>query len=143
MRILNRSSYPSAEIRSIVRRELARRRAGTVIVLDRPHGSDRQGHVRYRDRRVRIWIGGTTAYPYSSAYGAVGGGELEGFPRYTVSDWREDLVASAAHEGFHLEREDPGDRAGELAAERYALARLQLYRARRRPSLLERIRELV
>lgn len=143
MRILNRSSCPTSEVRALVRRELARSKPGTVVVLDRPRDSDRQGHVRYRDRRVRIWIGGTTAYPYTSAYGAPGGGERSGFPRITVHDWREDLVATAAHEAVHVERQDPGDRAGELAAERRAVARLALYRARHRRSLLERIRGVV
>lgn len=143
MRILNRSKCPSPEIRRLVRRELGGADAGTVLVIDRPRGSDRQGHVRYQDRRVRIWIGGTTEYPYTSAYGARGGGELAGFPEYTIRDWREDLVATAAHESVHLRRRDPGDRAGELAAERHALARLGLYRRRGGRSLLERIRALV
>lgn len=147
MRVLNRSSLPTAEIRALARRELGRARPGSVIVLDRPFGSSRQGHVRYTDRRVRVWIGGTTEYPYTSAYGSTRSSssseELAGFPRFTIRDWREDLVATAAHEALHLERMDPGDRAGELAAERYAAKRLELYRSRRRRSLLERIRELL
>lgn len=141
MRILNRSSEPTSEIRRILRRELARAHPGTVYVLDRPFGSDRQGHVRYSDRRVRIWIGGTTDYPYASTYGGPRGGELAGFPRVTVRDWREDLIATAAHEAEHLRAHDRGDPDDELAAERHALARIRSHRgqAERRRGLLGRI----
>lgn len=138
MRVLNRTRYPTAEIRELARRELMRSGAGVVLVLERPIGDDRQGHVRYRDRRVRIWIADPADLPYSSSYDAAGR-----FPTYTVRDWREDLIATAAHESWHLRRMDPGDRDDELEAERHAIARLELYRRRRSRSLLERIRELV
>lgn len=142
MRVLNRTRYPTDEIRELVRRELLRAGAGVVLVLERPIGDDRQGHVRYRDRRVRIWIAQPEELPYSSSYEELAGAGA--FPTYTVRDWREDLVASAAHEAWHLRRRDPGDPDSELAAERHAIARLELYRSRRpRLSLLERIRELV
>lgn len=140
MRILNRTEIPDREIRSIVRRELARVDPRTVIVLPRPPGSDRQGHVRYRDRRVRIWIAGTTRYPYSSSYA-----ELAGAPTYRVRDWREDLIATAAHEAYHLRAgaADAGEREHELAAERRAIARLELHRKRSPRGILELLRELV
>ncbi len=128
MRLLNRSSYPTHQVRAIVRRELLRSGAGVVLVMDRPSGSNRQGHVRYRDRRVRIWIGGTTAYPFTSAYGEIGGGERPGFPRYKVSDWREDLAGTAAHEAYHLRHRERGT---ELEAERAAIRGVGRERRRR------------
>lgn len=139
MRVLNRTNLPTREIRAIVRRELARAHPGTVLILERPPGSDRQGHVRYSDRRVRIWIAGTTRYPYSSSYA-----QLAGAPTYTVRDWREDLIASAAHEGYHLRAgaDDRGEAEHELAAERRAIARLERHRGRR-GGILARILEAV
>jgi len=142
VRILNRSNLPTAQIRALVRRELLRARPGSVLVLERPFESDRQGHVRYTDRRVRIWIGGTTEYPYTSTYGGPRGGERPGFPRVTVRDWREDLVATAAHEAEHLRAHDRGEDDDELAAERRALERLRRHRGRA-PSWWERIRAVV
>jgi hypothetical protein len=140
VRILNRTDLPDREIRLIVRRELAHADPGTVLVLERPPGSDQQGHVRYRDRRVRIWIAGTTRYPYSSSYA-----QLAGAPEYRVRDWREDLVATAAHEAYHLRAgaNDRGQDEHELEAERRAVVRLELYRRRSRRGILERIRALV
>lgn len=138
MRILNRTRYPDAEIRAICRRELARSRAGSVIVIERtPATRDLQGHVRWSDRRVRIWLGGE--YPYTSAYRGI-----RAAPEHEIRDWREDLVASAAHEAWHLRTGTGDDRESELAAERHAIARLQLHRRRApRRGILELLRELV
>lgn len=144
MRILNRSSRTTAEIRRIVRRELARSRPGTVYVFDREDPADpRQGHARYVDRRVRIWLGRDQDYPFASSYPGPRGGELEGAPRYVVTDWREELIATAAHEAYHLRAHDRGEPEDEIAAERHALARVRRHRGQDRPSLLGRILELV
>ncbi len=144
MRTLNRSSRPTSEIRAILRRELARSRAGSVFLFDRMDPDDeRQGHVRYEDRRVRIWLGLDRHYPFSSSYRGPRGGAAAGFPEYVVTDWREELIATAAHEGYHLRHEDRGAPDDELAAERFALARVRTHRARRPRSWIRRILELV
>jgi hypothetical protein len=129
VRILNRSSRPTHEIRRILRRELARARPGSVYVFDRAHAEDpRQGHVRYDDRRVRFWLGRDREYPFSSTYAGPRGAVLEGAPEYVVTDWREELVANAAHEAYHLRAHDRGDVEDEISAERHALARVGRHR---------------
>jgi hypothetical protein len=139
VRILNRSSYPTAEVRRIVRRELARSRAGVVRVLDRPRSSDLEGQVRYTDRQMRIWIGaGRGEFPFHHVYA----GAPAGWPEWDVNDWREDLVTTAAHESYHLRAHDRGDDDDELAAERHALERLRRYRAGR-PSWWARVRAAI
>jgi hypothetical protein len=50
-------------------------------------------------------------------------------PWITVADWRERLVALAAHEAFHIHQFRNGIRRSEVQAERWALRRLVEWRA--------------
>jgi hypothetical protein len=51
-------------------------------------------------------------------------------PWITVGDWRERLVALAAHEAYHVHQFREGIRRSEVQAERWARARLDMWRAR-------------
>ena len=53
-------------------------------------------------------------------------------PWITVRDWRERLVALAAHEAFHVHQFREGLRRSEVAAERWALKKLAEWTTARR-----------
>jgi hypothetical protein len=59
-------------------------------------------------------------------------------PWITVQDWRERLVALAAHEAYHVHQFREGLRRSEVQAERWALRRLSSWRAEPRVADLER-----
>jgi hypothetical protein len=54
-------------------------------------------------------------------------------PAITVRDWRERLLALAAHEAWHVHQFRHGLPRSEVAAERWALRTLQAWRDRGRP----------
>jgi hypothetical protein len=62
-------------------------------------------------------------YPQSYQYP-----RLKTAPSITVRDWRERLVALAAHEAFHVRQFRQGLRRSEVAAERWANSRLAAWR---------------
>lgn len=62
-----------------------------------------------------------------SVRGPYGG---RGAPEFTVADWREALIAVAAHEIRHIAQFRHGLRRSEVDAERAALAALRRWRAR-------------
>lgn len=84
------------------------------------------------ERLVTIGIGAPECFPLDTAIGQPGA--LHGYggrrsPIITMIDWREALVAVAAHEARHVwqfQHEAPGS---EIDAERFAAARLDEYRA--------------
>jgi hypothetical protein len=49
-------------------------------------------------------------------------------PWITVEDWRERLIALAAHEAYHVHQFREGLRRSEVQAERWALRRLSSWR---------------
>ena len=86
----------------------------------RPHPS-----TRYL---VRLWLPRTLrdrGYPRSYRYV-----RRSTAPWITVGNWRERLVALAAHEAFHVRQFREGLRRSEVQAERWALQTLERWRAR-------------
>ncbi len=86
-------------------------------------------------------------YPFTYRYSG-----LRTAPWITVQDWRERLVALAAHEAYHIHQFRHGIRRSEVQAERWALQRLGEWRIEqdRRPEppdaidvLVEGARQLV
>jgi len=63
------------------------------------------------------------AYPKTYRYPA-----LKTAPWITVGDWRERLVALAAHEAYHVHQFRTGIRRSEVQAERWALSILDAWR---------------
>jgi hypothetical protein len=68
------------------------------------------------------------AYPKTYRYP-----RLKTAPWITVQDWRERLVALAAHEACHVRQFREGIRRSEVQAERWALRQLHEWRASIRP----------
>ena len=54
-------------------------------------------------------------------------------PWTTVEDWRERLIALAAHEAYHVHQFREGLRRSEVQAERWALRRLMSWRTEPTP----------
>jgi hypothetical protein len=76
---------------------------------------------------VRLWLPTilrNRAYPKTYRYP----GRVTA-PWITVRDWRERLVALAAHEAFHVHQFREGLRRSEVAAERWAVRTLAAWRA--------------
>lgn len=72
---------------------------------------------------VRLWLPGTLrnrGYPHSYRYPG-----RRTAPTITVRDWRERLVALAAHEACHVRQFRQGLRRSEVEAERWAAKRLE------------------
>ena len=145
MRLKNTSRYPDDAVRRLVTIALlgidARRLAVNVKNSRRPYRGRTYATVPSispisaepdMDRLVTIGIGAPECFPLDTAIGERGA--LHGYggkrsPIITMNDWREALVAVAAHEGRHvwqLQHEAPGS---EVDAERFAAARLDEYRA--------------
>jgi hypothetical protein len=57
------------------------------------------------------------------------------FPFFTCDDWQEWLVKLAAHEAKHIEQFRNGERCSEIECERFAIAKLERFRAERGPQL--------
>jgi hypothetical protein len=65
------------------------------------------------------------------------------FPFYVCHDWQEWLVKLAAHEAKHIEQFRNGDVCSELSCERFAIERLEEFRALTAPEPPPRTREPV
>jgi hypothetical protein len=150
----NRTVYPDDEVQEVVRFALAGldlpSRSSIVVRVShtRVSGSRRRAGARY------LYVASGHAYPFVYMRRDVPDGAAweihlrvgrpDDFPgiwhdRYEVGfpelrDWREGLVAIAAHEGKHIEAFQHGrmknGRAGEARCETYALARLNVLRAK-------------
>lgn len=145
MRLKNTSRYPDDAVLQLVIIALrginARRLAVNVKNSRRPYRGRTYATVPSIspvsaepdiERLVTIGIGAPECFPLDTAIGQPG--TLHGYggkrsPIITMNDWREALVAVAAHEARHVwqfEHEAPGS---EIDAERFAAARLDEYRA--------------
>jgi hypothetical protein len=57
------------------------------------------------------------------------------FPFFVCHDWQEWLVKLATHEAKHIEQFRNGERCSEIGCERFAVAKLEQFRAARGPQL--------
>ena len=83
-----------------------------------------QDGARYLVRLVLPSLARNRGYPITYRYRG-----LSTAPWITVRDWRERLVALAAHEAYHVHQFREGLRRSEVQAERWALRRLLDWRA--------------
>lgn len=119
--VLNRSTYPDAEVTRIVEAAMlgSRRHPPVVVVAMRRLGARSQvGFTPYDPvAPIDLWVDVASRYPAAGA-----------------RTWREELTLSAMHEDYHFRHPDvlcPGGRC-EVAAEAYAQARYRRQRRRRR-----------
>jgi hypothetical protein len=68
----------------------------------------------------------TDGYPLQWKYP-----RLKTAPVFTAHDWRDQLLAVAAHEAYHVKQFRNGMRRSEVAAERWAFRALERTRASR------------
>lgn len=127
MQIVNRTAHPDDELRELALEAapgLARRRVAVAVVQRNFANDTRRGFTRDRDKAV-VWIflAHPDHYPLRDEFVV---GARQRVP-LTLYDWREEFVATLAHESVHV----AGDN-DETRAERAARAALALYRRRHR-----------
>jgi hypothetical protein len=140
--IRNTSRHPDAQVRELVRF------ATRGIDMDRVCVNVKGGHglgaraydgvpsISNAPRRARylvtIKIGTGVKYPVGpqnrNGKAPHEVGPRNQFPFFTYADWREWLVAAAAHEAFHTHQYRHADRRSELECERFAEQALMRYR---------------
>lgn len=140
--IRNTSAHPDEEVRDLVRF------ATQGIDMDRVCVNVKGGHglsaraydsvpsISNAPRRARylvtIKIGNSVSYPVGphnrNGKAPHEVGPRNRFPFFTYADWREWLVAAAAHEARHIHQYRHGKRRSELDCERFAETALTRYR---------------
>lgn len=158
MRLKNTSNRPDDEVRSLVEFAMkgVRTERLAVNVKNGTRGSSGMAYdhtpdmsptrkLKTVDMLVTLHIGPDSSFPRSNEatkwdpskvspggyvlrkLGHGYGGKRS--PLFTCVDWRETLVAIAAHEARHIYQYLHDKRRSEVDAERYALKRLEAYRA--------------
>jgi hypothetical protein len=129
-RVKNLTSYPTDEVRRLVRRGLAGLDAKGVAVTVRPARERAHGRA-WGQHRFTIWLPPADRFPFF------------GYRRHRSSpfnhdwqNWREALVALSAHEGRHCDlnriwayRRGRSQQAIEMACEAWEHGALKEYRA--------------
>lgn len=150
MRFLNFSQYPDDEVRQLV--TMAMRDVDTVGVAVHVKNSRRGAYrgmaydgvpaisraARHKRTRylITIGIGAPDRFPVDNLVSTTRNGVTERHPYggkrsplIEMADWREALVAVAAHEARHIQQFQWHARRSEVDAERFAARALQRYRA--------------
>jgi hypothetical protein len=115
VKIVNTTPHPTAEVGRVLRFGFGRHQPELVRVRIRGSRSGALGATSPTGRVVHIGLSG--AYPTEHHYPGV-----RRAPRMTVANWREELVAIAAHEATHVAGGDDelgGEFAAKLALQRW------------------------
>jgi hypothetical protein len=140
--IRNTSRHPDDEVRELVRfatRGIDMKRVCVNVKGGRglsARAYDGVPSISNAPRRalylVTIKIGNGVRYPLGphnrNGRSPAEVGPRNQFPFFTYADWREWLVAAAAHEARHIHQYRDGDRRSELDCERFAENALMRYR---------------
>ena len=120
VRILNGTPYPADELRRVLFwvLDVAPARPARIEVRIRARETGTIATTSPLGNTVHIGLAQPQWYPNEHHYP-----ELRGAPRYTVYDWREDLVVMVAHELEHV-----AGGADELEAEHAAVRALRAWR---------------
>ncbi len=124
VRVENRTTYPSAEVRRIVEHAMTRSHTRTprvVVLVRRSTTDDRLGFTPFDSTQpIKLWVEPASRYPQPGA-----------------RTWQEELAKSAAHEDYHFTHPNdpcPHNKC-ENTAEHYANRHFRLrglYRTKRR-----------
>jgi hypothetical protein len=128
VQLVNRTAHPDAELRELAVEAappLARRGLAVAIVQRNFANDTRRGFTTASRKVVWIFLAHPDHYPLREEY--VVGMRQSGLRPPTLYDWREEFVATLAHEAVHAMGDDD-----ETRAERAARAALALYRRRHR-----------
>ena len=140
--IRNTSRHPDDEVRELVRFATRGTNMDRVCVnVKGGHGLSARAYdgvpsISNAPRRARylvtIKIGNGVRYPVGphnrNGKAPHEVGPRNRFPFFTYADWREWLVAAAAHEARHIHQYRCGERRSELDCERFAEQALTRYR---------------
>jgi hypothetical protein len=100
---------------------------GVPEISNAPRSADYLVTLRLGKGRER-WPLGPVNYHFKRPDQA---GPRNRFPFFVCRDWEEWLVKLAAHEAMHIEQFRHGHRCSEISCERFAVAKLQEFRALR------------
>jgi hypothetical protein len=137
--VRNTSQYPTEEIRSLVRFATSEldMRGVCVNVRNNKRGA-LAGRAYYSvpsfsnappnaEHLVTLRIGAPERFPHEGHMHRYNSGSGR-WPEYVCEDWREGLIAIAAHEGKHIDQFRSGTKHSELACETFAAYMLRRYR---------------
>jgi hypothetical protein len=102
---------------------------GVPDISNAPRAAEYLVTLRLGNGRER-WPLGPVNYHFKSPAET---GPRNRFPFFTCHDWEEWLVKLAAHEAKHIEQFRDGLTCSELSCERFAVAKLEQFRALRAP----------
>ena len=136
MRIINRSGHPTHTVRQLVEYGLGQNlRGAPTIVVSRTGKNAGSGELVLVQRRgpdqaarIRLRVGAPSQFPASNTTQR---GLSPRSPRITLRNWREAIVAVAAHEAIHLRqlrRHHGAQPYAESTADQYSARRLAAYR---------------
>lgn len=128
MKFTNLSQYDTQEVRELV--ETATKgiklRKVKVTVTNTKHTYAGRAWDSWPYRRMLIRIGSPDQFPITCKYP-----RKKTAPTYEMRDWREGIVAVAAHEARHIYQYKFNKRRSEIDAERWAVKKLEEYRVKR------------
>ena len=104
---------------------------GVPSISNAPRAADYLVTLRLGNGRER-WPLGPVNYHFKRPDET---GPRNRFPFFVCHDWQEWLVKLAAHEAKHIDQFRYGERCSEISCERFAIAKLEQFRAIRGPQL--------